>query len=551
MNNTGLITKISRRLDKFSFDELVVVSELSENEVSKILAKLVNKQIILQNNNTYFFNTKKSAEIIDNKNIQVINGFQPIVIENEYGYDDFLKFGKDTQEKIRTYVELINFVNGAGDKNLKQLVELFNQTSGYKRIPYSSFTKIRSNFNKYGFKGILPAYNNDHIESSVPEELYVYFKKYYLTKEKLSVTEAIYKAQKQLQAEQKIEQPYAYSSTVFLKKLKSEFDSKQIEYFRNNIEPQRIKIGIKKGIQEPLDMLFQDAAKIYFKRLKSENKLERIMHQKTDYKNHLEEYFGDLKIREITNKIVAKYKQKEFDNGYQLISVNNYIMTLKNIINEVCPETNYLRSRKKKLNENAYAMDMNLLTDGQIVKLLDICYKKYNVAYPILYIALSTGASIPELLRLTWDRIDFDNRIISLKYFLYGNKLIMNKCNSTMRRLKINDYICTILKNKFNKLKPAPNDFVFKFDSPKSPQQYIENVVLKGLSAHLGIKRLYPSDMQHNFVNICLKQNIPLTFIQKSLGYYGIVNFIQIYRKLIENLENDNYNPLDMIYSRG
>lgn len=76
-------------------------------------------------------------------------------------------------------------------------------------------------------------------------------------------------------------------------------------------------------------MLFKDATKIYFKRLKSENKLEKIMHQKTDYKNHLEEYFGDLKIREITNKIVARYKQKEFDNGYQLISVNNYIMTLK------------------------------------------------------------------------------------------------------------------------------------------------------------------------------------------------------------------------------
>lgn len=195
-------------------------------------------------------------------------------------------------------------------------------------------------------------------------------------------------------------------------------------------------------------------------------------------------------------------------------------------------------------------MDMNLLTDEQIVKLLDICYKKYNAAYPILYIALSTEASIPDLLGLTWDRIDFDNQIIFLKYFLYGDRLIMNKCNSTMRRLKINDYIYNILKNKFEKTKPEMTDFVFQFESPKLPQQYVENIVLKGLSAHLGIVRLYSSDMQHNFVNICLKQNIPLTFIQKSLGYYGIVNFIQIYRKLIENLEKDNHDPLDKIYRR-
>ena len=70
---------------------------------------------------------------------------------------------------------------------------------------------------------------------------------------------------------------------------------------------------------------------------------------------------------------------------------------------------------------------------------------------------------------------------------------------------------------------------------------------MRGLSAELGIVRLRPSDLQHNFVNMCIKQNIPLTFIQKSLGYYGIVNFIKIYRNLIEKSEKDYYNPLDKI----
>lgn len=46
---------------------------------------------------------------------------------------------------------------------------------------------------------------------------------------------------------------------------------------------------------------------------------------------------------------------------------------------------------------------------------------------------------------------------------------------------------------------------------------------------------------------MCIKQNIPLTFIQKSLGYYGIVNFIKTYRNLIEKLEDGNYNPLNKI----
>lgn len=540
MKNRDLIIKSARRLDKFTLDDIILVSEIEEQEATNILSELLKEKIVVKNGNTYYFNTKG----VNNNGIDEV---KPIIIEKEEGYDYFLTLSKETQERIRSYIDLLNFVNQAGGKNSKQLVELFNQTSGYKSISLCTLGRIRTNYKRYGFKGILPSYRAGNVESSIPDELFNYFKKYYLTNEKLSATDAIYRAQKQLQVEQKIEQPYAYASAAFLRKLKSEFNPQQIEYFRNNIKPQNIKIKIENKIQEPLEMLFKDAAKIYFNRLKTENKFERLMHQKTDYKNHLKEYFGDLRIREITNKVVAKFKQKQFDSGYQLVSVNIYILILKNIINAVCPKTNYLASRSKSLKENAYAMDMNLLTEEQISRLLDICYKKYPKAYPILYISLSTGASIPELLGLTWDRIDFRDQIIFLKYFLYGDKLVMTKCNSTMRRLTIDWNICEDLEYKYHISDPEPNDFVFKFESNKQAQQYIEEDVLLPLAKEIGVSKLNPSDVQHNFVNLCIKQNIPLTYIQKSLGYYGITNFVKVYRNLIEQQEEDYYNPLDKI----
>lgn len=543
MKNRDLIIKSARRLDKFTIDDIILVSELKEQEVTNILSELLNEKIVVKNGNTYYFNTKG----VNNNGIDEV---KPIIIEKEEGYDYFLTLSKETQERIRSYIALLNFVNQAGGKNSKQLVELFNQTSGYKNISLCTLGRIRTNYKRYGFKGVLPSYSAGNVESSIPDELFNYFKKYYLTNEKLSATDAIYRAQKQLQDEQKIEQPYAYASAAFLRKLKTEFTSQQIEYFRNNIKPQKIKIKIENKIQEPLEMLFKDAAKIYFNRLKTENKLERIMHQKTDYKNHLKEYFGDLQIREITNKVVAKFKQKQFDSGYQLVSVNIYILILKNIINAVCPKTNYFASRSKSLKENAYAMDMNLLTEEQISRLLNSCYKKYPDVYPILYISLSSGASISELLGLTWDRIDFRNQIIFLKYFLYGDKLVMTKCNSTMRRLTIDWNICENLEYKYHISDPEPNDFIFKFESNKPAQQYVEEDVLAPLAKEIGVSKLNPSDMQHNFVNMSIKQNIPLTYIQKSLGYYGITNFVKVYRNLIENLEKDYYNPLEKILKK-
>lgn len=543
MKNRDLIIKSARRLDKFTIDDIILVSELKEQEATNILSELLNEKIVVKNGNAYYFNTKG----VNNNGIDEV---KPIIIEKEEGYDYFLTLSKETQERIRSYIALLNFVNQAGGKNSKQLVELFNQTSGYKNISLCTLGRIRTNYKRYGFKGVLPSYSTGNVESSIPDELFNYFKKYYLTNEKLSATDAIYRAQKQLQDEQKIEQPYAYASAAFLRKLKTEFTSQQIEYFRNNIKPQKIKIKIENKIQEPLEMLFKDAAKIYFNRLKTENKLERIMHQKTDYKNHLKKYFGDLQIREITNKVVAKFKQKQFDSGYQLVSVNIYILILKNIINAVCPKTNYLASRSKSLKENAYAMDMNLLTEEQISRLLNSCYKKYPDVYPILYISLSSGASISELLGLTWDRIDFRNQIIFLKYFLYGDKLVMTKCNSTMRRLTIDWNICENLEYKYHISDPEPNDFIFKFESNKPAQQYVEEDVLAPLAKEIGVSKLNPSDMQHNFVNMSIKQNIPLTYIQKSLGYYGITNFVKVYRNLIENLEKDYYNPIEKILKK-
>ena len=449
MKNKDLITTIARRLDKFNLNEMIVVSELDEKEVQDILSNLISEQIIIQNNNMYYFNNKKTAEVCNKNNIPLTNEIKPIIIEEEDGYDYFLTLSEYAQNKVRNYVELINLVRQTGNKNIKSVVEFFNETTAFKKVSYTSFSRLYRTFNKYGFKGILPNYSH-HIESSIPEELYTYFKKYYLTKEKLSFSEAIYRAQMQLQQEQKIEQPFAHSPNTFNRKLKAEFSDGQIEYFRNNINPHKVK-NIELKDTEPLDMQFKKAARVYLNRLKAENQLEKLMHEKTDYNNHLKEYFDDLTIRAITPKAIAKYKQEKFDNGFQLASVNTYIGLLKKIIKGVCPETNSLITRKPKKPMSFYALDMNILSDDKITELLNLCHKKYPSAYPVLYISLSIGASIPELLGLTWDKINFKDNTIFLKYFLYGDRLIMNRCASTIRKLKIDNKISAVLQKKYKK----------------------------------------------------------------------------------------------------
>lgn len=525
---------------------MIVVSELSEKEVTEILSELLSEKVIVKNNDTYYFNSEKTVTEVENNTPKPQNkDIKPIVIEEEEGYDYFLTLSETAQKNIRNQVELLNMFIQTGGKNKLKIVNFFNETTAVKKISYSGFSKLYNRYIKYGFKSCLPRYSFN-ITSSIPNEIYEYFKKFYLTKEKLSVEEALYRAQMQLQAEQKIEQPYTYSSVIFLRKLKKEFSKEQIKYFRNNINPPKAKNNAVKD-KEPLNMLFKQAAKFYLNRLKSEKQLERLLHDKTDYNNHLKEHFDNFTIREITNQVIFEYKQNMFNRGFKLNSVTSYIALLKKIIKEFCPQTNNFLSKENKLSRSVYALDMNILPNAKIKKLLKFCRIKFSSAYPMLYISLSTGASIPELLGLTWDRLNFDEHTIFLKYFLYGNQLIMNRCGSSIRNLKINEEICSILKEKFNNLKPALTDFVFTFDTQKPVQQYFEEEILTSLAKYLKIPKLNPRDFQHNFANMCIQQNIPLTFVQKALGYHSLPNFIKIYGDLIKNTEKGNYNPLNKL----
>lgn len=50
MKNRDLIIKSARRLDKFTLDDIILVSEIDEQEVTDILSELLNEKIIVKMN---------------------------------------------------------------------------------------------------------------------------------------------------------------------------------------------------------------------------------------------------------------------------------------------------------------------------------------------------------------------------------------------------------------------------------------------------------------------------------------------------------------------
>ena len=157
MNNKDLILKTARRLDKFSLDDIIISSGLEESIVNDVLANLIKENIILKNNEMYFFNnSNNNPEISSAKKLEKIiqiSNIKQIIIEEQEGYDYFLNLSEETQNKIKRYVELINLVEKTGRKNIKNVVELFNQTLSDKKIPYPTFSRFYNQYKRYVLKG--------------------------------------------------------------------------------------------------------------------------------------------------------------------------------------------------------------------------------------------------------------------------------------------------------------------------------------------------------------------------------------------------------------
>ena len=76
--------------------------------------------------------------------------------------------------------------------------------------------------------------------------------------------------------------------------------------------------------------------------------------------------------------------------------------------------------------------------------------------------------------------------------------------------------------------------------------KYFEESILKPISEKLELGEFNSIDLTHNFVNMLLTQNVPITYIRKVCGYPSIKTFLEVYNSRLQESEKEYYNPLDM-----
>lgn len=273
-----------------------------------------------------------------------------------------------------------------------------------------------------------------------------------------------------------------------------------------------------------------------------------------NYKRYIKDYFSNIPLRDI--------RPQHLDEYYKILSKKlstNSMCSINTILNKAFTEAemleliskNPLKCIKKSKGAIPRGQVKRVLSLDEVKEILDII--KDETIYPIVMMTVTYGLRRGEVLGLTWDDIDFENRTISI------NKIIVNvnggttlkeycKTDSSVRICTMTDAIYDLLKNELRT--QEMNRMIYK-------DEYIENdydLVFtcqngkmrspRGLSssyAYILRKHNIPAtrfhDLRHTAATLMFKHGASASVVQHALGHSSINTTMNVY---VHNTDTTN-----------
>lgn len=252
---------------------------------------------------------------------------------------------------------------------------------------------------------------------------------------------------------------------------------------------------------------------------------------------------GRLYVRNVTSvvmydcraKLEKKHKEKptkkakkEFSE--KLISpatVNRYLECMSVVFNYAKNKLDIIdinpMDKVDKLAENNARV--RYLELEEINRLLTACLNTRYDLYLCVLIALLTGARKSEILNLTWENVDFDNKMF---YF-------MRTKNGTNRGTPIHEHLCDeLLKFKNDsKVRSLKQDYVFRTESGK-PHEYLIGKLFPIVVEKIGITDFRFHDLRHTHASYQAMGGKSQITLQNTLGHKSLAMTVR-YSHLSEN----------------
>lgn len=252
--------------------------------------------------------------------------------------------------------------------------------------------------------------------------------------------------------------------------------------------------------------------------------------------------FGDTPIQNITKKSYQQALNKfaEKRSKATVLKHHRYFKAcFENAIDEeiiyINPAKNAVIRGDENLTKNAEDKYLNY-NDAKELKdaVLDAHYSTDKIGRNIIIIALETGMRFGEILALTWDRIDFDNKTITIDrawdyHFLHN--FIPTKTKNKRTIAVSNDFIDFLTNIRKN----TDSDFAIGSNHPITNNG--ANYSLAKACKRAGVKTVTLHALRHTHGSILLYKGFSIAYISKRLGHASISITQDVYLHLLDELK--------------
>lgn len=283
---------------------------------------------------------------------------------------------------------------------------------------------------------------------------------------------------------------------------------------------------------------FRQFAQRYLK-IKEGEKRKSIKHIQ-QLINKCVEYFGDrplksIKKMDVQDFIVWLRNQKTHSGKPPSDStINRYLAQLKNLLNEAVDNDLIDKSPAQKIkffDERKFARD-KVITAEDFSRLVDAAAAHLKV---ILLVAYYTGMRLGEILGLTWDKVDLQEKMI----YLNAEDTKTNEA----REVPINDFLYDV----FLKLKTGMQDgcpHVFTYEG----KQILEiKRSFNSACRRAGIEDFHFHDLRHTFVTNARRAGVHDQTIMKITGH----KTLEMFRRYNCVDRNDLRNGVNSIFKKN
>jgi phage integrase len=289
--------------------------------------------------------------------------------------------------------------------------------------------------------------------------------------------------------------------------------------------------------QFSIEMTFKSLYSLYQEDMESRIKKTTMETKEYIVKKRILPFFENMKVKEIKPIHIRKWQSDLLKTDYsktylksiynQLTAIFNYAVRFHNLDKNPCHVAGSIGKKD--------ADEMQILTLQEFNKMIDYVTDKENKFFYI--ILFWTGMRKGELLALTYEDVDFENKTISINknfQIVRGEKVITDpKTPKSKRVIAVNDIVLNCIKEMWDTTYKANKTDTIFYVSKYSLKRQLDTACKRAK-----VPKIRIHDLRHSHASYLLSNGINIVILSRRLGHEKVQTTLNIYCHICPSSED-------------